>query len=141
MGLFSPLGPEAGAHRRPDVPRITEAIGSPYALLALIPSTPVQPGAPMTAPRGRGGRGGRPKLPPELIRSEAIKIQVTPGMLADMQEISGAWGVGVSSVGFAFVASALADARRMHLDLGCMGVEFAAALLLHAKQAERSPTR
>ena len=82
---------------------------------------------------------GRKKLPPEVARSHAVRIMFTEGQYQDLEHIAEAWGVGTATVVFAFTAKELAECRKMILNLGGLGLEFAAAVRIHDAQAKRQP--
>ncbi len=82
---------------------------------------------------------GRKKLPPEVARSEPVRLLFTQGQAEDLKTIADAWGVGMATVCFAFVAKELAEIRKMQLNLGCLGIEFAATLRLLEAEALRQP--
>lgn len=89
------------------------------------------------SPRGRrmkGRNSGRIKMPPELVRSETIRLQVTPGDKADLEAIAEAWGVPLSTAAFAMVATELAEARGTSLSASIFPIEVMASVRLLAAQ-------
>ncbi len=82
---------------------------------------------------------GRKKLPPEVARSEPIRLLVTQGQREDLQEIADGWGVGAATVVFAFVIKELAEIRRMQLVLDPLGVKTVSAMRMLEAQAKRQP--
>lgn len=54
---------------------------------------------------------GRAPSPPEVLRSEAIRLMVTPGELADIDEIAVGWGVPRATAAWALMLTELQRAR------------------------------
>ena len=82
---------------------------------------------------------GRKRLPPEVARSQPIRLLVTQGQREDLQTIADEWGVGAATVVFAFVAKELAEIRRMQLVLDPLGLSTVAAMRMLEAQAKRQP--
>jgi hypothetical protein len=79
-------------------------------------------------------QSGRRKLPAELRRSQVLRIMVTEGDLLDLQVIAAAWGVPIATAGYAMLATELATARSIALDIGSLGVEVGASIRICAAQ-------
>ena len=68
--------------------------------------------------RGPEWTQGVAKLPPELRRSEVVRVSCRPGEMVDLETISRAWGVPPSTAAWAIVASYISDCRSEALTLG-----------------------
>ena len=77
----------------------------------------------MTGQRG----SGRPHGPPELRRTESVRLMVRAGEYADLAVIADAWGVPVATVGWVMIHERLAELRSVAPNLGAVGVARTAA--------------
>ena len=77
----------------------------------------------MSAQRG----SGRPPSPPELRRTESVRLMLRPGEAADLQAVADGWGVPIATAGWAIVSEQIAKWRGVTPDLGRDGVKIAAA--------------
>ena len=87
----------------------------------------------MGAQRG----SGRPPSPPELRRTQSVRIMLGPGEYADLAAVAEGWGVPVGTAAWAIVSEQIAKWRGQHPDLGAHGVAIAAAS--HALQRAGMP--
>ncbi len=77
----------------------------------------------MSAHRG----SGRPPSPPELRRTESVRMMLRPGQAADLAQVAEGWGVPLGTAAYAIVAEKLAEWRGVDPHLGSVGVARAAA--------------
>ena len=70
---------------------------------------------------------GRPPTPPELRRTESVRMMLRPGQAADLALVAEGWGVPLGTAAYAIVAEKLAEWRGVHPQLGSVGVARAAA--------------
>ena len=77
----------------------------------------------MSAQRG----SGRPPSPPELRRTESVRLMVRVGEYADLEAVAEGWGVPIATAAWAIVSEQIAKWRGIQPDLGRDGVKIAAA--------------
>ncbi len=78
----------------------------------------------MSAQRG----SGRPPSPPELRRTESVRLMLRAGEAADLAAVAEAWGVPVATVVWAIVHERIAKARREPVELGEYGIAITVGL-------------
>ena len=70
---------------------------------------------------------GHPTGPPELRRSESVRVMVRPGEKTDLDVVAEAWGVPVGTAAWAILSEVIAGWRGQRPELGAQGVAIAAA--------------
>ena len=85
---------------------------------------------------------GRPTGPPELRRSESVRVMLRPGEKADLETVAEGWGVPPATAAWAIVSEQLAKWRHEQPELGAVGVARAAAshTLLKAGMPQVEPS-
>ena len=82
--------------------------------------------------RGQEWKQGVAKLPPELRRSEVVRVSLRPGEMADLETLSRAWNVPPATAAWAVLASYISDCRSEALTLGEHTLAIAASAKLCA---------
>ena len=90
----------------------------------------------MGAQRG----SGRVSLPPELIRSEGVRVYLQKGQHADLLAIAEGWGVPPATAAYAMVATFLSGCQQRSLDPGPAGLKIAASARILAAQGIHAQT-
>ena len=83
----------------------------------------------------------RPKLPLELVRSEQVRFNITPGQFADLQQLGRHWKVPPGTAAYAMVAEFIAWCRRSHLYLGASEYDLAFTATLRLLRSQEKYRR
>ena len=75
---------------------------------------------------GAQRNSGRVAQPPDLVRSQPLKVMLRPGQYADLDAVAEGWGVPIGTAAWAILAEQLAKWRGSAPDLGLVGMKRAA---------------